>query len=69
MGIQTKTMKKRVSFSKAPHKVYIVDNSNRRGMWQHYALDRARFEGRISKVYKRHVFYKSSEQWSRLWNL
>ena len=47
MGIQTKTMKKRVSFSNAPHTVYIVDNYNRRGMWEHYALDRMRFERRI----------------------
>lgn len=48
---------KRVSFSKDPHRVYSVEKSNRRGVWEHFALDRVRFDRRISNF---NILFKSS---------
>ena len=38
---------KRVSFSSEATLIYIVENTNRHGVWEHYALDRIRFQRRV----------------------
>ena len=65
---------KRVSISNEPPLVYIVDNTDRRGVWEHYALDRIRFQRRVqtfevlfkSKVLVRTIHIQASWQiWGR----
>ena len=47
---------KRVSISNEPPLVYVVDNTDRRGVWEHYALDRIRFQRRVQTF---EVLFKS----------
>lgn len=38
---------KHVSISSDPPVVHVVDNTNRRGIWEQHALDRTRFRRRV----------------------